>query len=79
MLVTDIVMPGGLTGIDVANRFVAERPELPVLYISGYAPEYARKRFQIGADVNFLEKPFEISNFRKTIRKILDSAPVATS
>jgi two-component system cell cycle sensor histidine kinase/response regulator CckA len=79
MLVTDIVMPGGLTGIDVANRFVAERPDLPVLYISGYAPEYARKRFQIGADVNFLEKPFEISHFRKTIRKILDSAPVASA
>ncbi|HUG12678.1 MAG TPA: response regulator [Opitutaceae bacterium] len=79
MLLTDIVMPGGLTGIDVANRLVAERPELPVLYISGYAPEYARKRFRIGVDVNFLEKPFEISNFRQTVRKILDSAPVATA
>lgn len=79
MLLTDIVMPGGLTGIDVANRILRERPELPVLYTSGYAPEYARERFRIGAGVNFLEKPFEITHFRQVVRRILDSTPVAAA
>jgi CheY-like chemotaxis protein len=75
MLLTDIVMPGGLTGVDVANRILAERPDLPVLYTSGYAPEYARKRFRVGPEVNFLEKPFEISQFRRVVRQLLDGVP----
>jgi len=75
MLLTDIVMPGGLTGVDVANRILAERPEIPVLYTSGYAPEYARKRFRVGPEVNFLEKPFEIAQFRRVVRQLLDGVP----
>ncbi|MBO6777311.1 MAG: response regulator [Marinibacterium sp.] len=39
VLVTDIVMPGKLQGTDLANRLRDVRPELPIIFMSGYAPE----------------------------------------
>jgi len=44
LLLTDIVMPGGLNGWDLADRLKEERPSLKVILVSGYNPDKTRKK-----------------------------------
>ena len=45
LLLTDLVMPGGVTGIDLAQRLIQENPKLKVIYMSGYSAEVVGKDF----------------------------------
>ncbi len=55
LLFTDIVMPGGVNGFDLAHKAVERRPELKVIFVSGYAPSlYASD----GLKQEFLQKPY---------------------
>jgi CheY-like chemotaxis protein len=78
LLVTDVVMPG-LGGLDLADRLRAARPDLRVLFVSGYAaPEVlASGRTQPGAA--FLQKPFWPDVLGRKVREVLDAqAPAVT-
>jgi len=72
LLLTDLMMPDGMNGKELALRLLQERPELKVIYISGYSAEIAGQDFPLEEGVNFLAKPFETEKFAKTIRKRLD-------
>ena len=55
LLFTDIVMPGGVNGFDLAHKAVERRPDLKVIFVSGYAPSlYAGE----GLKQEFLMKPY---------------------
>ncbi|MBN1799165.1 MAG: response regulator [Spirochaetales bacterium] len=71
LLITDIVMPH-LSGIKLSERLLEIRPDIKILYISGYFDnEYVEKDgFQKGT--YFLQKPFSIATLEKKIREILD-------
>ncbi|HLI24277.1 MAG TPA: ATP-binding protein, partial [Acidimicrobiales bacterium] len=56
VLVTDIVLPG-LSGVDLAGRLRAADPHLPVLYVSGYADQEARRRGLVDGS-RLLRKPY---------------------
>lgn len=58
LLITDMVMPGGLSGVDLADRIRAERPELPVVFSSGYSVTLFSDDRQFHKDLNYLPKPF---------------------
>jgi two-component system cell cycle sensor histidine kinase/response regulator CckA len=73
LLLTDMVMPGGMTGKDLGEQLLKENPGLKVLYVSGYSTEVAGKGFLLEEGVNFLSKPFQAQKLAQTIRKILDS------
>jgi len=62
LLITDVVMPGGLSGVDLFHRIREVRPGLPVLFMSGYADE-AEERYRVPADQPFLAKPFLPARF----------------
>ncbi|HTB84190.1 MAG TPA: PAS domain S-box protein [Candidatus Sulfotelmatobacter sp.] len=74
LLLTDLVMPGGLTGKELAENLSQTGPELRVIYISGYNPDAADKNFVLEEGVNFLTKPFATDKLAQTIRNKLDQS-----
>jgi CheY-like chemotaxis protein len=78
LVVTDVVMPGG-NGLDLADAMRTRKPDLPVLFISGYEPPDGRTV----PKAYFLQKPFRIQDLLDRVRTILDftscsSVPPAT-
>lgn len=78
LMVTDIVMPG-MYGPELADRLRTVRPELRVLYISGYDPAARERRGAPRAGGAFLQKPFDAATLERKIQEVLRSeagAPV---
>jgi two-component system cell cycle sensor histidine kinase/response regulator CckA len=73
LLVTDVVMPE-MGGVQLAERMLALRPDLRVLFISGYAADTVPTTDANGRTLHFLDKPFSPARFAETIRKVLDEA-----
>jgi two-component system cell cycle sensor histidine kinase/response regulator CckA len=71
LLLTDLVMPE-LTGPDLAQRIVATRPNIGVLYISGFSSRIAIDVGQLSGGASFLHKPFTPGNILKKVRTCLD-------
>ncbi len=71
LLFTDIVMPGGLNGKQLADRLKAEKPDLHVIYSSGYSLELAECDL-IESGIFLLQKPYTTSALEKTIRECFE-------
>ena len=71
LLLTDLVMPGGLTGWELADRLREERPGLKVILTSGYGPD---KAGTIHPHSHVLQKPFTLECLTETVRSCLDAA-----
>jgi FixJ family two-component response regulator len=72
ILVTDVVMPG-MGGREVAEALTLERPEIRVLYISGYTDEAIGRHNVLEPGVFFLQKPFSTDALLRKVREVLDS------
>ncbi|HEV2692667.1 MAG TPA: PAS domain S-box protein [Verrucomicrobiae bacterium] len=72
LLLTDLVMPEGMTGKDLAQRILQEDPQMKVIYMSGYSAEVVGKDFPLKDGVNFLSKPFQAVKLTETVRNCLD-------
>lgn len=72
LLLVDLVLPGGMTGRDVAEQFLRHAPKLKVIYSSGYSTEITSKHILLEEGVNFLAKPFEASKLAQIVRNSLD-------
>jgi PAS domain S-box-containing protein len=73
LLLTDMVMPGGINGRQLGERLLKQKPELKVIYASGYSAEVAGADFPLEEGVNFLNKPFHTLKLAQTLRRRLDS------
>ncbi len=73
LLATDMVMPVGLTGQELAEKFTAQKPGLKVLYISGYSLQATGRDLAILDRSNFLQKPFDGSKLAAAVRACLDA------
>jgi CheY-like chemotaxis protein len=71
ILLTDVVLPGALQGNDLAQRVLAARPDLPVLYMSGYTRNAIVHAGRLDEGVNFLEKPFTPDDLARRVREVL--------
>jgi PAS domain S-box-containing protein len=71
LLVTDVVMPQ-MSGPQLAEALVRERPEVPVIFMSGY-PDRTEGR-GIPAHVPMVQKPFSLADFTRRVRAVLDAA-----
>ena len=72
LLLTDLVLPGGMTGGELAAQLLAQDPQLRVIYSSGYSSEIVNKHVPLEEGVNFLSKPFETRKLAQTVRNRLD-------
>ncbi len=75
LLLTDMVMPGGMTGRQLAERLQKDEPALKVVYTSGYSPGMAGKDIALLEGFNFLAKPYPPSKLAQVVRESLDGAP----
>ncbi|MCK4626547.1 MAG: response regulator, partial [Phycisphaerae bacterium] len=73
LLLTDVVMPG-MSGPELAKRVRAARPEIKVLFVSGYGDQEAVQRSMGDIDANLLNKPFGHEDLARTVRRMLDTA-----
>jgi DNA-binding response OmpR family regulator len=73
-LVTDVVLPD-MSGVELAERVHAMRPDLRILFTSGYTSESVDIRALERAHAAFLQKPFRTGELVSKIRGILDEAP----
>ena len=71
-LVTDVVLPD-MRGPEVAERLKEARPDIAVLFASGYTQDTIARDVIIEEDVNFLQKPYTLSKLGRTVRRALDS------
>ena len=66
LLFTDIVMPGGISGLELARKVRTRYPELPILLTTGYSEQVGEAH---GFDV--LQKPYELTSLAAAICKVL--------
>ncbi|MDF1810932.1 MAG: ABC transporter substrate-binding protein [Verrucomicrobiales bacterium] len=74
LLLTDIVMPEGLSGHELATRLQAEKSNLKVIYSSGYSAEIFRGDAVFPDDASFVGKPYLPEALLSEIRNVLDGA-----
>jgi CheY-like chemotaxis protein len=73
LMFSDIVMPGGMSGPDLAAQARKRRPDLKVLFTSGYSEHTISRPGKPTLDFPLLAKPYRVSDLANRIREILDS------
>ena len=74
LLFTDVVLPGPLTGRDLASRLLQRYPDLPVLYTTGYTRNAIVHQGRLDLDVHLLNKPYTQQELAHKVRELLDRA-----
>ncbi|WP_234683721.1 ATP-binding protein [Bradyrhizobium monzae] len=72
LLFTDVVLPGGLTGAQIASQAKALRPSLKVLFTTGYARNAIIHNGRLDKGVQLIVKPFSFNDLAAKIRDVLD-------
>jgi CheY-like chemotaxis protein len=67
LLFTDVVMPGGMNGFDLARKAAERRPDLKVIFVSGYAPSL---HLEDGPGLEFLQKPYSEEELVHALRGV---------
>ena len=77
MLLSDVVMPEGVSGRELADRLRQQRPGLKVILMSGYSPEMAGRETEFfrATATHFLQKPCPARLLGETVRRCLDEKP----
>ena len=74
LLLTDVVMPGGLNGRQLAEKAVGQRPALRVLYMTGYTRNAIVHHGRLDAGINMISKPFSFEELAAKVRQRLDAS-----
>ena len=70
ILITDVVMPG-MSGRELAQRVTAARPQIKVLYLSGYTEDAILHEGVFEPGTAFLQKPFTLHGLARKVREVL--------
>ncbi len=73
LLVTDVGLPGGLNGRQVADAARVTRPDLKILFITGYAENAAIGDGQLEPGMSVITKPFDLTAFANKIHELIDA------
>jgi CheY-like chemotaxis protein len=72
LLFTDMVMPEGMNGLDLAQRLRGTKPALKVIISSGYSTEIMESGVPAGLGIAYMPKPYEATALVRAVRKCLD-------
>lgn len=73
LLLTDVVMPDGISGRQLAEKLKVDNPNLKVIYTTGYSQEMMGQDVDLQEGVNFLQKPYPPQKLVETVRNRLAS------
>jgi len=73
LLITDVVMPQ-MSGRELTERLKALRPDMKILFMSGYTDDAVVRHGVLAAEVEFLSKPFSPSMLVSKVRQMLDKS-----
>jgi nitrogen-specific signal transduction histidine kinase len=74
LLLTDVVMPGGVNGRQLADAAVGQRPGLRVLYMTGYTRNAIVHQGRLDLGISMISKPFSFEELASKVRQVLDAA-----
>jgi signal transduction histidine kinase/FixJ family two-component response regulator len=73
LLLTDMVMPNGLSGVDLAEQLIARKPSLRIIFTSGYTMDEMSTSFlKKHNDARYLQKPYNRDMLARNVRQLLD-------
>jgi CheY-like chemotaxis protein len=74
LLLTDVIMPG-MNGRELAQRISEIRPNVKILYMSGYTENVIGHNGMLEPGVRLLQKPFNLRDLKSVVREVLDTTP----
>jgi signal transduction histidine kinase/ActR/RegA family two-component response regulator len=77
LLFTDVVLPGGVSGRQLSDNILKLRPDLPVLFTTGYTRNAIVHHGRLDPDVQLLNKPYTQQDLLRKVRELLDRKPAA--
>jgi two-component system cell cycle sensor histidine kinase/response regulator CckA len=75
LLITDVVMPN-MDGPTLVRQVRRIRPDMQIIFMSGYAEEAFRRNDEKAEDLHFLPKPFGLKQLAAKVKEVLSGAPV---
>jgi CheY-like chemotaxis protein len=72
LVLTDVVMPGGMSGRELAELLQRKQPGLPVIFTSGYSTDFAGRELSLTNRQSFLQKPASPQEMLTAVRRFLD-------
>ena len=72
LLLTDVMLPGGMNGRKLAVEFERRLPGIKILYMSGYTENATVHHGRLDAGAELLQKPFRRADLARAVRKALD-------
>lgn len=73
LLITDVGLPGGMNGRQLADEARKHRPDLKVLFITGFAENAAVGHGHLASGMEVMGKPFEIASLAEKVKALIDS------
>jgi len=77
LLLTDMIMPGGMSGRELAEKLAGKKAPLKIIYTSGYSPDTISQNLMLKEGLNFLPKPYHPDKLIHIIRQRLDEPALA--
>ena len=74
LLITDLVLPGGKSGIDLVLDFTSRKPSLRCLLMSGWSPDHPALA-SLTTTYAYLQKPFSVGAMMELVAALLDEGP----
>jgi CheY-like chemotaxis protein len=72
ILFTDVILPHGMNGVEIARQALRIRPNLKVLFASGYTKEILVHEARLGTDVTLLQKPYRKHQLAEALKTLLE-------
>ncbi len=72
LLLTDMVMPEGISGAELARQLLVNHPDLKIIFTSGYTANEVNTKLLVKMKARYLQKPYSHADLAKTVRECLD-------